>query len=321
MVTAIATPNIALVKYWGKKDENLIIPMNSSISLTLDEQLKCIAEAEFANGKDEMAVNGKPARVDDYRVLDYVRKLAGIDKRFKIKSDTWFPVAGGLASSAAGFAAIAFALAAVLEEEEGIELSIKDISRIARMGSGSACRSVLGGAVEWLAGTNDETSYAVQLVPFEGVELVDVIGILSHEEKKFSSRAGMQMTVKTSKLYRERMKTVGERIEKARAALKEKDYETLFAETMADSDSMHACMMDTQPPLNYLNEKSLEIIRRVNGLNEKEGRIVCGYTFDAGPDAHIITESKNAADAEKLFGGITDEIIIATVSCGPRVLG
>ncbi len=318
MVKAIATPNIALVKYWGKKDGQNMLPMNNSISLTLDEQLKCIADAEFADEKDEFVVNGKPANADAYRVLEYVRKTFDTKKYFKIISDTYFPVAGGLASSAAGFAAIAFSIAKLLGEEEGIELTITEISRIARMGSGSACRSVLGGAVEWLAGNSDETSYAVQLVPFEEIGLVDVIGILSHEEKKISSRAGMQQTVKTSKLYLERMKTVGKRLDIVRKALKEGDYETVLIEAMKDSDNMHACMMDTKPPLSYLNEKSLETIKRVNMLNEREGRIVCGYTFDAGPNAHIITESKNAAEAEKLFAGIADEIIVSEIGKGPR---
>ena len=316
MTKVLATPNIALVKYWGKRDEELILPMNNSISLTLDERLKCVASVEFSVS-DEIVVNGKQGNAAAYKLLEHVRKKFGIARKFRIDSTTHFPVAGGLASSAAGFAAIAFGIGKLLLDE-GIELGPKEISALARMGSGSACRSVLGGAVEWLKGHNDEDSYAVQLATPHKLDLVDVIGILSTVEKKVSSRMGMQQTVRTSGLFGQRLAMLDSRLEIVRRSLAAEDYETLFAETMKDSNNMHACMLDTWPPLVYMNQGSLEIIRRVHELNANG--VIAAYTFDAGPNAHIITRKRDASKARALLDGIAMEIITSEIGNGPRLI-
>ncbi|MHC4829996.1 MAG: GHMP family kinase ATP-binding protein, partial [Planctomycetota bacterium] len=151
--TATAPTNIALVKYWGKRDDALRLPMNGSISLTLAgleaRTTVCFREeleADTLSINDE-AQTGRPLqRVT--RFLDRVRSHAGLTAHARVQSTSTIPVAAGLASSAAGFAALAVSASAAA----GLDLSAAELSVLARLGSGSACRSIFGGFVEWIAG-------------------------------------------------------------------------------------------------------------------------------------------------------------------------
>ncbi len=322
----IATPNIAVVKYWGKRDEKLMLPTNSSLSFTMDEQLKTETEIRFEKGlrEDELILDGvklEGVEMDGVRkVLHYLRGHYDVEMHAKISSKNYFPTAAGMASSASGYAALAFAINAALD----LHLPGKELSILARLGSGSACRSVYGGFVEWQKGEKNDgsDSFAVQLADENHwPELRNVIAVVDQEKKKISSRAGMRETVVTSELFKERMKTVGKTVNAMKKAVLERNFPEFATLAMMDSDSMHACMADTQPPIIYLNATSGKIMEEMRLLNQKN--IICGYTFDAGPNAHIYTTESNVSAVQKMLSKITGikQTIVCKVGSGPRTIG
>lgn len=309
VTTSIANSNIAIIKYWGKRDEDLILPTNSSISFTMDEQLSTTTSVKFSKvlKSDKLILDGKQAtEKESKRVVDFlniVRKEAGLAYFAEVVSQNSFPKAAGLASSASGFAALAHASLNALAgikyaegwEQTPILITSTNISMLARRGSGSATRSIYGGAVEWQKGSmvDGSDSYAVQLSDESNWEnLRNVIAIFSSEEKKISSRAGMAETVKTSKLFKQRLVDVDKRLEIVRNAIKNRDFSSMAKTIMEDSDNMHAVMADTSPPIVYMNETSNKIKEAIIELNEASGSPVAAYTFDAGPNANIYTTQK-----------------------------
>lgn len=302
--TAAANSNIAIIKYWGRRDDALRIPTNDSISFTMDDSLQSVTTVEWLDGRgaDSLVLDGRPARPKEAQrassFLDIVRKAAGIRFRAKVHSRNSFPMAAGLASSASGFAA----LAAAATKAAGMEIEGKKLSMLARMGSGSAARSVFGGAVEWRAGEKKDGSdcYARQLSPASRwKDLRNVIAITNSHEKRVSSTDAMARTARTSEMFGYRLKTLGRRIALVRKAIAERDFEGMTLAIMQESDSMHAVMLDSWPPIAYLNGASLEIMHRVVELNESYGRPVAAYTFDAGPNAHIYTTAKHESEVMK----------------------
>lgn len=300
---AIAPSNIALIKYWGKRDTKLNLACNSSISMTLDNSASTTTKVTFSEEfkADELILNGKNEfgkkleRVKKH--LDLIRsqvknkKLRGLYA--KVESTNSFPSGTGIASSASGFCALTLAACKALE----LEISTKELSIIARRGSGSAARSFGSGFVVWHKGdrTDGKDSFSESFLPKEHWnELVDIITIVSSEEKKVGSREGMQQTVKTSRLFKERLKTIDTKLEEIKQAIRKKDRERFFTLIMQDSDEMHATMRDTSPPLDYLNSTSHKIIDFVRKINISHKKKICAYTFDAGPNAHIITTKEYA---------------------------
>ena len=189
---ARAHTNIALIKYWGKADENLIIPMNNSLSVTLERfytETRVTFDASLTEDQlilNKEAVNAKEsAKIQRY--MDMIRKEAGISTYALIESDNFVPTAAGLASSASAYAALAGACNEALD----LNLSDKDLSRLARRGSGSASRSIYGGFAEWEKGYDDKTSYAHQ-IESDGFEndLAMIFVVINNKLKKVSSRSG-----------------------------------------------------------------------------------------------------------------------------------
>ena len=304
--TWLATPNIAVVKYWGKRDSELNLPYNGSVSVTMDETVSTRTTVEFSPSlsRDTFSLNGISARKDETvrvsRVLDAVRKEAGIKTRAKVYSENNFPTAAGIASSASGFAALACAAA----DAAGMRASRTSLSRFARLGSGSACRSVIGGFAEWKMGSNADgsDSYAVQIAPASHwPHLRNVIAITDAGRKLIGSDIGMQLTVSGSALYKERLRKMPSLIKEMKSAILSRDLPSFLTLTMKESSNMHAVMLDSTPPIMYLNDISREIMRAVHSFNEQEGGIVAGYTFDAGPNAHVYTTGKHARDIERLL--------------------
>ena len=196
--TAVASSNIAFIKYWGRKDEALRIPENGSISMNLSNLLTTTT-VEF-NPKfkeDIITINDHKEENDESRVikhLDRVRKLAKISYpsatlMAKVVSKNNFPTATGLSSSASGFAALTLAAA----KAAGLNLSEKELSILARQGSGSSCRSIPDGFVEWLDGDTNETSYAVSLCPQNYWDIADVVAIVSRDKKEVSTTEGQKL--------------------------------------------------------------------------------------------------------------------------------
>ena len=184
--TAVAPSNIAFIKYWGTKDEVLRLPKNGSISMNLSNLLTTTT-VEFSNAfkKDEVVLNGKKEDIVGSRTvkhLDRIRNLAKFKTKAKVVTENNFPSGTGLSSSASGFAALTVAGASAA----GLHLSKKELSILARQGSGSACRSIPDGFVEWLDGDTSDTSYAISLYPADYWDIVDVVAVVSKNKKEVS---------------------------------------------------------------------------------------------------------------------------------------
>ena len=203
--TAKAHTNIALIKYWGKRNEELILPTNSSLSVTLDG-LHTETTVQFHEDlqEDVFVLDNKEVTGVAYdRVTNYLnlfRNYANKQGLFaEVTSTNKVPTAAGFASSASGFAALAGATSKALD----LQLSDEDLSRFTRQGSGSACRSIYGGFVEWQMGERDDgqDSFAVQVAPQDHWDIRVAAVVLTAEEKDVSSRVGMRRTVETSVFY------------------------------------------------------------------------------------------------------------------------
>ncbi|CZT44056.1 probable MVD1-mevalonate pyrophosphate decarboxylase [Rhynchosporium secalis] len=308
-----APVNIAVVKYWGKRDPKLNLPTNSSVSVTLSQaDLRTHTTAACSStfgSEDSLLLNSSPQDVSGARTQACFRELRSLRSALEVSdsslpkisslplriiSENNFPTAAGLASSAAGFAALVRAIANLYE----LPASPTELSRIARQGSGSACRSLFGGYVAWQMGEKDDgsDSLAVQVAPASHwPSMRAAILVVSAEKKGVSSTSGMQITVATSKLFKRRAEVVvPESMKLMEKAILDKDFETFGEVTMRESNSFHATCLDTFPPIFYLNDVSRAAIRVVEDINEKAGKIVAAYTFDAGPNAVIYFEEENA---------------------------
>ncbi len=328
--TAIATPNIALIKYCGKRNERLILPTNSSISMTLDEGLNSVTSVVFSKKlvSDQFYINGEKQDLNNkdikerFAVMDMLRQIAHVDAHALVVSKNSFPTASGLASSASGICAMVKATSVALN----IGQSPKDLSIIARQGSGSSCRSLFGGIVKWNRGKKEDgsDSFAEQVFNEQHwPDLVDIIAISSSSRKKVSSRSGMKQTVANGILYKSRLAYVEDAAKRLIEGIKNRDFEITGQIIMRDSNNMHATMLDTYPPIMYLNDVSKEVISAIHELNDTEGKIVAAYTFDAGPNAQIITTKKNKNKVMSSLKEINEipNIITSAQGKGPRILG
>ncbi|MFH1106632.1 MAG: diphosphomevalonate decarboxylase [Candidatus Micrarchaeota archaeon] len=325
--TCLATPNIALVKYWGKRDKERNLPTNSSLSITMDEQLKTTTTVEFSKRckSDEAFINGQRLHGEEssriWSTVETLRRMANVQLKAKVVSENSFPTAAGLASSASGFAALTLASAKAL----GLDLQPRQLSMIARVGSGSACRSLFGGFVEWKRGTlNDGSdSYAEQVAPeTHWPELRNVIAVVGSGRKKLSSRKGMAVTVSTSDLFQRRLQQAPYRLQRVKEAIRQKNLDALLSETMKESNCMHAVMLDSFPPITHLTDASRAVIDAVHEFNSALGETAAGYTFDAGPNAQIITTEKRAGAMRKMLSEIpgVQQLFVCRAGKGPQFL-
>lgn len=314
---ARAYTNIALIKYWGKRDEQLILPMNSSLSLTLDAfytETSVHFEPHLKN--DLFFLNGKEQPVNNTKItsfLNYIRKEYG-GGYAKIESTNFVPTAAGLASSASGFAALAGACAAALK----LNLSNTELSRLARHGSGSACRSIFGGFAEWQKGSSDQDSYAVPVLSngFEN-DLAMLFVLVDRREKAISSRDGMRRTVQTSSFYDGWLSTIDQDIAAMKKAIAEKDFQTLGEITEANSLRMHGTTLAASPPFTYWVPESLKVMHIVHQLRS-EG-IPCYTTMDAGPNVKILVKKNDlTALKTRLLNDFSEEQLI-TAHAGPGI--
>ncbi|KAF3905838.1 hypothetical protein AA313_de0207025 [Arthrobotrys entomopaga] len=309
--TATAPVNIAVIKYWGKASTKLNTPTNSSLSVTLSQDdLRTITTASCSASfeSDALWLNGAPHDVSNARSQACFAELRALRKakesqdsslpplssyRLHLISENNFPTAAGLASSAAGFAAFVRAIADLYELDE----TPTQLSRIARQGSGSACRSLFGGYVAWEKGSREDgyDSIAVQVASeSHWPTMRAAILVISDAKKGVSSTSGMQATVATSTLFPNRANVVvPARMEAMKKAIAEKNFEAFAELTMADSNSFHAVCLDTIPPIFYMNDSSRAAVRVVEEMNRCAGKKVAAYTFDAGPNAVIYYDEAN----------------------------
>jgi diphosphomevalonate decarboxylase len=295
--TALANSNIAFIKYWGNRDEALRLPVNGSISMNLAGlETRTSVTFNVSDQDDSLTLNGRLTtgtafeRVSAF--LDIVRNMAGIKVRAEVNSESNFPAGAGIASSAAAFAALALAAS----KAAGLELDEASLSRLARRGSGSACRSIPGGFVEWQMDSGESDSYAITIAPPEHWPLVDCIAMVSSDPKATGSTEGQALAA-TSPLQATRVADAPRRLEICRNAILQRDFAAFADIVELDSNMLHAVMMTSNPALFYWHPATLTLIQAVRAARAK-GLPVC-YTIDAGPNVHVISE---AAGAESIAG-------------------
>jgi len=324
--TAVAPSNIAFIKYWGKKDEVLRLPENGSLSMNLSNLLTTTTvEFDKKYRQDEVFLKGStlykvepsqegndPKRVIEH--LNLIRKMVKTNLKAKVVSQTNFPSGTGLSSSASGFAALTLAAS----KAAGLNLSEKDLSILARQGSGSACRSIPDGFVEWLDGSTSKTSYAISLFPPDYWKIADVVAIVSTDKKDVSSTAGQKL-VSSSPFFQTRLQNIKIKLERAKQLLTEKNF-PLFGELLeAEALELHAIMLTSRPSLIYWTPGTLKIMKLVKKWRG-EGLPVY-FTINTGQDIHLICEQKNIDKIQEKLKEIDEikNIIINYPSVGARL--
>ncbi|MCZ9308863.1 diphosphomevalonate decarboxylase [Corynebacterium uberis] len=303
--TATAHANIALIKYWGKADEQLIIPRTPSLSLTLAE-LSTTTRVEFGAGEadvaelDGVALQGR-ALERVVRFVDLVRARAGITAPVAVTSHNTVPTAAGLASSASGFAALAAASAAAA----GLNLDPTELSRLARRGSGSACRSIFGGLAYWEAGDDDATSFARPVTgALAASQLAIVVLVIDAGTKAVSSREAMARTVANSPVYEQWVRDHATDMDQALTAIAQGDLEMLGEAVERNALGMHATMRAATPPVDYLgpdSQRALEAVRAARAAG-----FAAWATMDAGPNVKVLT---SAAQAEAVGAWLRQRLL------------
>ncbi|WP_052412417.1 diphosphomevalonate decarboxylase [Streptomyces mutabilis] len=304
--TAVAHPNIALIKYWGKRDERLVLPRTGSLSMTLDifpttTRVRLDPTAE----NDTVTLDGVPVtgqalhRVTAF--LDLVRRRAGSSRRAVVDTENTVPTGAGLASSASGFAALAVAAATAY----GLDLDATALSRLARRGSGSASRSLFGGFAQWHPGPStagaaeaDLGSYA-QPVPVGDLEPALVLAVVDAGPKAMSSRVAMRHTVDTSPLYEAWARSSRDDLAEMRAALRRGDLHEVGELAERNALGMHATMLAARPAVRYLAPATVTVLDAV--LRLRQQGVAAYATMDAGPNVKVLC---HRADAERVAGAV-----------------
>lgn len=295
--TTVSPANIAFIKFWGKKDPKINIPFNDSISMNLSNCLTTTT-VEFNPNylEDKILVGGKEMletkKERVVKILDHVRKKSRLNLGAKVVSENNFPEGAGIASSASAFSALALASS----RAGRLSLSLKELSILARHGSGSACRSVIDGFAQWQAGDSDKTSYAVQIAAPDFWELRDIVCVVNKEEKKISSTEGHGLAT-LSPYFKTRLKRLPEKISKLKEAFLRKDFRTFGQIVEEEAVDLHLIAMTSSPPIFYWNEGTMEIIKAVQEWRE-DGLLVY-FTIDAGPNVHLICLEKDVTQVLK----------------------
>jgi len=345
--TARAPANIAFIKYWGKQDEKLRLPLNASFSMNLSGAFTTTTVEfskkytqdiiEFVSARHAELVSASKkvyrsrnefgmivARDEKFSLeeksriikhLDLIRAKAGISAMAKVFTQNSFPKGAGAAASASGFAALTMAAATAL----GLALSEKELTMLARIGSGSACRSIPDGFVMWEKGTGSESSYAYSLYPSDYWDLRDVLVIVASEMKKFLSTEGMSY-VQSSPFLQSRLRRIPEKINRIQELFSRKDFPALGELIEKECLNMHAVMMTQAPPIFYWMTETLKLIHAV--YEWRAQGLPVYFTIDAGPNVHLICEAK---DEQKVIEkvkqlGIAKEIVVNMPADGTKII-
>lgn len=311
--TAKAHTNIALIKYWGKRNDALILPTNSSLSLTLDGfytktsvHFKEELNEDVFELDQEIVTGVAYERVTSY--LDLIRSFARTDLHAEVQSTNAVPTAAGFASSASGFAALAAASTKALD----LDVTDTDLSRLTRQGSGSACRSIYGGFVEWKEGTRDDglDSYAVPIAPQEHWDVRVAAVVLTAREKDISSRVGMKRTVDTSVFYQGWLDSVPHDLSEIKDGIQVKDFEKVGSIAEANCLKMHATTLGATPPFTYWHDTTMAVMQTVQAL--RDDGIPAYFTIDAGPNVKVLYLPEHEEKVQQTLSstpGVTDVIL------------
>lgn len=298
--SAYAPTNIALCKYWGKRNAELNLPMTSSLSIALADKGSTVFMKLHDKPEDHVSLNGTPLSKDS----DFVKRCVAFldlfrprDKWYvKIDIDMNLPVSAGLASSACGFASLTLALKSLF----AWDLTEKHLSILARLGSGSAARSLWNGFVEWHAGVQaDGMDCYAQPLRYEWPELCIGMLVVSDAPKKVSSREAMQRTVDTSVLYTCWPKKVARDLVIIRQAIHNKNFDLLAGAAESNALSMHATMLSSWPAICYSIPETLAAMQKIWALRKAGMKIY--FTQDAGANLKILFRSQDTEEVQKEF--------------------
>lgn len=316
--TIKASSDIALVKYWGKKDEILRLPENGSLSIVLDG-LDTITTVEFSEKyeadqvfiQDEEIKNSsiEAARVSKH--LDRLRKLAkqanldGANWFAKVVSKNTFPRGTGLSSSGSGMAALTYAAAEAL----GLELSEKELSILSRQASGTACRCACGGFVEWLDGETSDDSYSMTVFSKDHWDIRDVVAVVDEGMKKISSTEG-HTTAQTSPFFTVRQEKIKAKIIAVKQAITEKNFTKLGSIVEAEALEFHSILLTSEVPLILWYPGTVQVMQEVQKLRD-EG-IECYFTINTGFNVHILTLPEFEGEVQKRLAALP--LVVKTLS-------
>lgn len=317
--TAVAPSNIAFIKYWGKKDENLKLPENGSISMNLSNLLT-VTTVEFDPElkEDLVMINGVKNPGETNRVikhLDLIRKMALNTYKAKVLSMSNFPTGTGLSSSASGFAALTVAAVNAL----GVNLDEKRLSILARIGSGSASRSIPDGFVEWFEGKNSNSSYSATIFPADYFKILDVVAIVSNKRKEVSTTDG-QTLAHTSPLFKKRLSGINKKIKEIKELIKIRDFKNFGQLVEDEAIELHKIMQSSKPPLNYLQPETIKMMELVKKWRAHGLEVY--FTLNTGQDVHLIIEEKNEKTLVDKLKKVKEvkNIIVNRPAVGARII-
>jgi diphosphomevalonate decarboxylase len=310
-----ASSDVALVKYWGKKNAALRIPENGSVSIVLSG-LDTLTTVEFSGRlpQDQVRIEGTQNEVEVRRVvahLDRIRDYAGVTLRARVDSSNTFPKGTGLSSSGSGFAALTCAAVTAL----GLALPERELSILARYASGTACRCVCGGFVEWKDGDTSETSYSETIYPADHWDIRDLITVVSDDMKRVSSTEGHELAG-SSPFFAARQHYIGRKIVAVKEAIQQRDFTQLGEIIESEALEFHTILLTSQPPLIAWFPGTVQVMHAVQQLR-REG-VEAYFTINTGFNVHVLTQP---ADQQKVETSLAElplvkKTIVATV--GPK---
>lgn len=317
--TAISHANIAFIKYWGKKNTKLNLPQNTTLSVNLDN-LTTTTTVEFSDEfKEDSVIIDNEKSTDEFnrtiKFIDIIRNEAKIQLKAKITSVNNFPKKSGLASSSSGFSALALAGSSAA----GLKLSEKELTILARRGSGSASRSIPDGIVEWKEGDGNKNSFAYKIHDKDYWDIQAIVLIHTTKEKKVGSTEGHEFA-RTSPFYDQRLKIINSRISKMKKAIKEKDFETFGLLLEEEAIELHVIAMTSKPPILYWEPKTIEIMKFCQQIRNDKNLPVY-FTMDAGPQPVLFCKKK---DTKKILSHLKtlkgiEKIIVCKPSDGAKL--
>lgn len=317
--TTQASSDVALIKYWGKKDEVLRLPENGSISLILDG-LDTITTVEFQENlkEDVITIQGENDQEETARVkeqLSRIRALANISHFAKVVSQNSFPKGTGLSSSGSGFAALTYAATTAA----GLELSEKELSILSRQGSGTACRCACGGIVEWLDGDTSETSFSQSLYDKQYWDIRDIVAVVDEGKKRVSSTQG-HTTAQSSVFFETRQANLDKKILELKTALAQKDFSKLGQIVENEALEFHSILLTSQPPLIAWYPGTIEVMLEVQAMRA-EG-IEAYFTINTGFNIHVLTLPKHEKEVQERLNklALVKKTLLAKIGDKPRHL-
>lgn len=290
--TVQASSDVALVKYWGKKDKILRLPANGSISMILDS-LQSITTVEFLPSllSDEVIIGGEVEEGEASRVVKHLDRIRTLAKKnnlikedifAKVVSENNFPKSTGLSSSGSGFAALTVAASKAI----GLDLSEKELSILARQGSGTACRCVCGGFVQWLDGDTSENSYSLSFAKADSFPIRDLVAIVSEDKKNLSSTEGHDLA-ESSLFFTARQEKISKKILDVKKAILDQDFIALGELVEAEALEFHSILLTSKPNILLFYPGTIEVMQAVRQL--RRNNIPAYFTINTGFNVHVLT--------------------------------